>query len=79
MEQVLISELFSRMFSNEAPSTVILCGVCIYILKMGIQSKRDISRLQRDVDHMSKSLNIMVKHMGLDNVIELPSNNKSNK
>lgn len=70
METIIISEIVSRIFSNEAPSNIIMCGIVIYILYMLKGFRKDIKTLNSDV-------NLIKVHLGISNVIELSS--KENK
>lgn len=73
MNDLILSELVSAVLSNEAPSSVILCCIVIYILVMLKGFRKDIKDLTLDV-HLIKD------KMGINsNVIELSSNKKSDK
>jgi len=71
MEELILGKLVSMVFSNESPSNIILCCVVIYILVMLKGFRKDLQKLTLDV-HLIKN------NLGkIDNVIELPSNKKS--
>lgn len=72
MEEFLLSELMQSLAGNETPSGVILCGVAIYIMTMIKKQRRDIKQIATDLD-------IIKRHLGITNVIELPNNTKSKK
>ena len=70
METILINELLQMMMKNEAPSSVILCGIVIYIL-VAFRGHR------KDMKHMAGDVDLIKKRLGITNVVELRNNEKS--
>ena len=73
METLLINELLQAMMKNEAPSSVILCGIVAYILYSFKGHKKEMKHMAQDVD-------LIKNHLGITtNVVQLPNNHESKK
>ena len=72
MEEIIVSKLISQLLSNETPSNWVLTAFVAYMLWMFKQHKKQVKSIGDDVE-------LIKKHLGITNVIELPSNPKSKK